>query len=167
MRVEIPGGDHWVEMRSADELTGGDLDAFSSVYEGAFARDVEIDDEDDEPGSQMELSPDGVSMVPKKASKRTVRVTMGMVNEQRDGLLGRIITAWSYSDAPFELPLPYSALSRERLPLAACNALAEAVKPHLDALRGATGPKAQTAPTADGGGLRNGSVAASKSRRPA
>ncbi len=155
MRIDI--GEHWVEMRSADELTGGDLDSWNQVYEPAFAQDVEIEDEDEQP----ELSPDGVSVVPKPA-KRTVRVTMAMVNEQRDVLLGRLITGWSY-----DLPLPYTVLSREKLPLPACLALTEALKPHLDALRGATGPKAATAPTAGTGGSANGSRAKSRSGHPA
>jgi len=131
MRLAIPGG-QWVDLRGPDELTGADDDAFQRVYSAAFAQDVEITDEDD----QMEVSPDGVSMTPKAKPKRTIRVTMDMVAEQRDILLSRLITAWS-----FDIPLPYNSASRELLPLAATRALNEAIKPHLAELRKSAGPK--------------------------
>ena len=87
MRLDIPGG-AWIELRGPDELTGGDDDAFQRVYSAAFAQDVEISDGDDD----MEMSADGASMVPKAKPKRTIRVTMDMVAEQRDILLSRLIT---------------------------------------------------------------------------
>ena len=147
MRLDV--GEHFIEMRGPEALTGGDLDAFAAVYAAVFAQDVEVEDEDDS-------SDDGVSYVPKpKGEKRKVRVTMAMVAEQRDTMLSRLITGWSY-----DLPLPYVAASRDLLPLAACRALDDAIKPHLKELRGTSGPKETTAGT---GISVNGSKAESPS----
>jgi len=154
MRLDV--GEHFIEMRGPEALTGGDLDAFAAVYAAAFDQDVEIEDEDDSAPEGMVLSDDGVSYVPKpKGEKRKVRVTMAMVAEQRDTMLSRLITGWSY-----DLPLPYVAASRDLLPLAACRALDDAIKPHLKELRGTSGPKETTAGT---GISVNGSKAESPS----
>jgi hypothetical protein len=126
VRVDLPGG-QWAEMRSPDELTGGDKDA--------WLESMEFTDTDQElPGQEPEnpaVMPD-----PAQAKRRVkVRITMANLHKQRDMMLGRLITGWSYAD----IPLPYSRASRDRLPLSVCNALEEAVKAHVDALNG-TGP---------------------------
>jgi hypothetical protein len=95
-------------------------------------------------------------MVPKK---RTVKVSLGMVNQQRDTLLARLITDWSFTD----IPLPYTALSRERLPLAACKALDQAINEHKQVLN-ESGPDPKGATTS---ASSNGSKAAPHSRRKA
>lgn len=148
MRIDLADS-QWIELRDPGKLNGGDKDAFDSVYEPAFAQDVPLDG-DDEP----ELSDDGTAMRPKL--RRTVRVTMAMVHEQRDILLGRLITAWSFTD----IPLPYQTASRELLPLDACQALEVAVRPHMEKLREAIGPKGKTGTTfISGNGLREESPA--------
>jgi len=145
MRIDLAEG-QWIELRDPNRLNGGDKDAFDSVYEPAFAQDVSIDGEDD----SYELSEDGTGMRPK--NKRTIRVTMAMVHEQRDILLSRLITAWSFTD----IPLPYQTASRELLPLDACRELEAAIRPHLEKLRETTGPKGKTGTTSiSGNGLKD------------
>lgn len=140
----------WVDLRGPAELSGADEDAFKSVYESALG-DFEIDLDLDE---DMELSDDGVSMMPKK---RKVKISLSLVNQQRDLLLSRLITDWSFAD----VPLPYTGLSRERLPLAACKALDGAIAEHKRVLNG-TGPDPKGETTS---GSSNGSRAASQHRR--
>lgn len=162
MRVSVPGGDNWIDLRGPGELTGADDDAWQAVYAEVWAQAAEAEVGDS--GDGMEVSADGVSMTPKK---RTVKVPADIVRRQRDALIGRLITAWSYEAEPLALPLPYTTLSRERLPLAACKALDEAIRPHVEAIKGA-GPKEQLPPasTTDGSGSANGSAEESPSPLP-
>jgi hypothetical protein len=155
MRIDTPGG-NWVELRSAEDLTGADDDAWHAIF---YQVRLEADEEAASEGDDgMEVSADGVTMVPKK---RHIKVPPDFAYRQRDTLLASLITDWSYKDAPFSLPLPYSAESRKTteshkgLPLAACKALDEAIKPHKAALNG-SGPKETTGP-----GSENGSAAGS------
>lgn len=151
MRIDVPGGDQWIDLRSAEELTGADDDAWQGVYTAIWAERAELDVNDDGSDGE-EVSADGVSVVPRR---HRVKVPPNVVQRQRDVLLARLITAWSYEAEPFSLPLPYTTLSREKLPLAACKALDEAVKPHVKAIT-ASGPKETTAPS---GTSANGSAA--------
>jgi hypothetical protein len=138
MRVEDQAGGWWIELRGPDQLFGADEDAFKAVYETAIgAIDVEIGDDD-----EMEVSPDGVSMTPKQPERRKIKVKLSMVNDQRDVLLSRLITGWSFED----IPLPYTALSRERLPLSVCKKLDEAISEHKRILQG-KGPDPKEATT--------------------
>ena len=140
---------YWVELRGPEALSGADEDAFKSVYESALGSlTVDLDED-------MEMSEDGVSMVPKQ--RRKVQVSLGMVNQQRDILLTRLITDWSFAD----IPLPYTPLSRERLPLAVCKALDAAIGDHKTVLN-ASGPDPKEATTS---ASSNGSKGASPSRR--
>jgi hypothetical protein len=139
---------YWVELRDAGALSGADEDAFKSVYDsvlGGLAVDLDED---------MEVAEDGVSMTRKP---RQVKVSLGMVNQQRDVLLTRLITDWSFTD----IPLPYTALSRERLPLPVCKALDAATAEHKQVLN-ASGPDPKGATTS---ASSNGSRAASQPRR--
>lgn len=141
MRIDVPGGDHWIELRGPDELTGADDDAWQSVYTAIWAERAEAEvneaEVSEDTGDGMEVSADGVSMKPRR---RTIKVPPNVVNRQRDILLTRLITAWSYEAEPFSLPIPYTTLSREKLPLAAAKALDAAIVPHVEAIKG-EGPK--------------------------
>lgn len=143
MRVEDPAGGWWIELRGPDQLFGADEDAFKAVYEAAIgAIDVEIGDD------EMEVSDDGVSMQPKQPERRKVKVKLSMVNDQRDVLLSRLITGWSFED----IPLPYNAASREVLPLSVCKRLDEAIGEHKRILQGrGPDPKEATTPASANG----------------
>jgi hypothetical protein len=141
MRIDVPG-DHWIELRDADSLVAADEDAWQRVIQQAWAAKAEADAdaEDDAP-------------------KAKLRLTGDMLNERRDDLLASLITDWSYAapDAVPHIPLPYSTACRKVLPLAASKALAEAIKPHQDALNGPSGPKEQSPQTSTTDGSGSGS----------
>lgn len=143
MRVEDPAGTWWIEIRGPDQLFGADEDAFKAVYESAIgAIDVELGEDD------MEVSSDGVTMRPRAPERRRVQVRLSMVNEQRDVLLARLITGWSFED----IPLPYTAASRELLPLTVCKRLDDAIAEHKRILQGAgPDPKEATTPASASG----------------
>jgi hypothetical protein len=131
----------WIELRGPGELVAADDDAWRAVYADLYAEGVQA--QVDEGGDGMEVSPDGVSMTPKR---RLAVVPRDLLARQRDALLGGLITAWSYSDpgsAP-QIGLPYSAECRKVLPLAAWKALDAAIRPHVEAIT-AAGPKETTA----------------------
>lgn len=143
MRVDLPGS-HWVDLRDVSELTAADDDAWMLAINDAYAaRASEEVDSDDE-----------------SAPKPRLRLTAGMLTQRRDDLLSSLITDWSYAapDAVPHIPLPYSVESRKLLPLAAGKALAEAIKPHQEALNGPSGPKEPEPKTSttDGSGSDSG-----------
>jgi hypothetical protein len=127
IRVPLPG-DQWAELRTADELTGADQDAYFDSYDEIVA---------EKPVSQPQPDPSNPAVMlpaePAKLSNADARAL-------RDRLLGSLITAWSY-----ELPLPYTSDSRKSLPVAACNALVRAMEPMQDALTGTGTGKAEAA----------------------
>jgi hypothetical protein len=68
------------------------------------------------------------------------RASLGMINDQRNALLGRIITGWSY-----ESPIPVrqnmvaaDVIIGEAMDIDDYNELAEAVQPLLDKVQGTT-----------------------------
>ena len=68
------------------------------------------------------------------------RASLGMVNDQRNALLGRIITGWSYS-----VPIPSQnsfqaadVVIGDVMDIEDYNALAEAVQPLLEKISGST-----------------------------
>jgi hypothetical protein len=147
MRIDTPG-DNWIELRGVDELTGADDDAWQAVYAAVWAERAEqaVNDDDDD---GMEMSGDGVSMVPKK---RNVKVPPDIIRRQRDALLTELISNWSYTapDAKPYIPLPYTTASRKLLPLPACKILEETIRPHIQAITG-SGPKGKTSATSTSG----------------
>jgi hypothetical protein len=116
IRVELPGG-QWAELRGVDDLTGVDQDDFLDTYDKLVA---------DKPRPEPKPDPDNPAV---QAAAEPVKLTSADNRVLRDWLIGRFVTAWS-----FDLPLPYTAASRERLPVKACNALQKAIKPMQDAL---------------------------------
>jgi hypothetical protein len=149
LRVPVPGpGDHWVELRDAESLVAADEDAWMRTINDAWAQraSAEAEQDDDAEGE------------PKPKAK--LRLTADMLTRRRDDLLASLITDWSYAepDAVPHIPLPYSTESRKLLPRAAGKALAEAIKPHQDALNAPSGPKEQSPPTSttDGSGSDSG-----------
>ena len=147
MRIDVPGG-AWIELRSADELTGADGDAWDGVFSAIYAEAAQ-DEANEDDGDGMEVSADGASMKP---AKRKIKVPANIVQRQRDALLAGVVTGWSYSD-PSSVPcvaLPYSAECRKVLPLAACKVLDRAILPHIAALKD-DGPKETTAPSGTSG----------------
>lgn len=71
------------------------------------------------------------------------RASLGMVNDQRNALLGRIITAWS-----FPVPVPSGngfqaadVVIGDAMDIDDYNALAEAVQPLLDKISGTSVPE--------------------------
>jgi hypothetical protein len=142
MRIDIPGTADWIELKDIADLTWADEEAFDAVLGAAViaARYGEVDAED-EPDDGMEISADGVSMVPKVKKRATITLTLPMLRERRDVLLAAVITGWSY-----DVPLPYNSASQVLLPRAAGKALVAAIEPYIDEL-GAAGPKGKTAPS--------------------
>jgi hypothetical protein len=66
------------------------------------------------------------------------KASLGMMNDQRNALLGRIITAWSYNTPiPSNFPqYPADVVIGEAMDLDDYNVLAEAVQPLLDKIQG-------------------------------
>lgn len=66
------------------------------------------------------------------------RTSLGTVNDQRNALLGRIITSWSYGQTPDELKNLQAAdvVIGNAMDIDDYNALAEAVEPLLDKVMG-------------------------------
>jgi len=153
MRVDIPGTSDYFVFR--DKLTGGDRSAYQAVQDRLNGLDVgtEVEVEDDD---GMEVSEDGLTMVPKARPKEKVRLTRAWLTDLRDTVLGRVLTEWSFTD----LPLPYVPAHWDELPLEACEAIDTALKGVTDRLRG---PKA--APTSRGSA--SSSEAATASSLPA
>ena len=144
MRIDIPGpGGHWVELRDVDSLTAADDDAWMKAINDAYAarasEQIDADDDEGDPAAN--------------GAKPKLRLTANMLTQRRDDLLSSLITDWSFAapDATPHIPLPYSTESRKLLPLAAGKALAEAIKPHQDALNGPSGPKEPEPPTSTTG----------------
>jgi hypothetical protein len=142
--MKIESGNAWIELRGPDELTGADDDAWHLVY-NQVVTDAAVIEPD---GDGMEVSADGTSMVPKR---RRIRMPPDILQRQRDGLLGLLITGWSY-----DLQLPYTSASRTSLPLAMCKELDRAIQPHIAVIRDA-GPKetasgSSTSTSPDGSG---------------
>jgi hypothetical protein len=140
MRIDIPGpGSHWVELRDVDSLTAADDDAWRNVIQEAWAKRAAEEADADEDGEG--------------APKPKLRLTAGMLAERRDALFASLILDWSYAaeGAVPHIPLPYSAVSRKLLPLAASKTLNEATKPHIAALDGPAGPKEPEPPTSTTG----------------
>lgn len=154
MRIEIPGpAGHWVELRDVDSLTAADDDAWMKTINDAYAaRASEQIDADDDEGDEGDPAANG--------AKPKLRLTADMLTRRRDDLLSSLITDWSFAaeGAVPHIPLPYSTESRKLLPLAAGKALAEAIKPHQEALNGPSGPKEPEArmSTTDGSGSASG-----------
>ena len=76
------------------------------------------------------------------------RASLGLMNDQRNALLGRIITAWSFGQTPDQLKQLQAAdvVIGNALDIDDYNALAEAVQPLLEKIIGTTvktDPKAQ------------------------
>jgi hypothetical protein len=153
MRADVPGTEHWIDYRSPESLTIGDIDAYNEPIEEIWAQRATASSDEDE----MELSGDGVSMTPKP--KPPIVITVATIRARRDALLSRTITGWSFTD----VPLPYGPESRTTLPVAALPLLQKAYNSLTAAIDELDGPKDQTAPT---GGSATTSPATSASGLP-
>jgi hypothetical protein len=125
MRLDLPDG-AWIELRGPGELTGADDDAWQAVYAEVWASAAEAD-------ANHGLGEGGDAAAAEATAsrhKRIVRVPPDFLQRQRDALLGELVTGWSY-----DVPLPYTAAARKRLPLAACRALNAAIQPHIEILK--------------------------------
>ena len=142
MRIEsaVPGA-WWIQMRSSGELTGADRsalvtfeDKINGLEKGFFFGDGE---------DEWELAEDGVSMV-KRIARRPI--SREIINQQRDGMLERLITDWSFADA---MPMPYHPgyLDREDMPLEAAERILATYEEVLDRIR-TGGPKEKPETTA-------------------
>lgn len=153
MRVPLPG-DHWADLRDPADLVAADDDAWMKAINDAYAAKASENLDDDEDETNAASNGNG-------KPKAKLRLTADMLTQRRDDLLASLITDWSYAqpDATPHIPLPYSTASRKLLPLAAGKALAEAIKPHQEALNGPSGPKEPATPesTTAGSGSSSGS----------
>jgi hypothetical protein len=136
MRVDLPDG-QWADIRDVSTLTGADQDEYQDAVDEALrARQRQAD-------AEAAAAPANPAMMPDPADG-TARPRAGLANADvrglRDLVMGKMITAWS-----FPLDLPYTTASRSSLPVYACNALQDAVTPHVGALNG-EGPKQETGP---------------------
>ena len=119
MKVDLPGG-NWAELRDVDALTGADQDRYFEEHDRLLAARPAAPPEPD-PANPAQMLPAGPA-----------RLDNADWRHLRDYALGIAVTAWSY-----ELPLPFTAESKKDLPLKACNALYDAVRPVQRALNGA------------------------------
>lgn len=153
MRVTVPGstGEHWIELRDVADLTGGDEEAWNRPVAAAQDRQTEED-----------------ANAPAGAPSAPLRLPGGWVRQRLDDLYASLITGWSFADPSSvpHVPMPYSAEARMKLPLAALNAMRDAVRPYIAALNGesASGPKEPPAPTSTTDG--SGSSSDSKEKSP-
>jgi hypothetical protein len=144
IRIDIPPvGDlpaAWIDIRRPESLTGDDDDAWHKIYFEVRMEDAEanLNEAAAKADDAFEVTPDGTAMVPKKP--RRVTVPKDMVRRQRDALIGRLITGWSYSEPPWNLALPYTTAMRGVLPLRACKAIDQAILPHVSEIT-SSGPK--------------------------
>lgn len=142
MRVPVPGGDHWVELRDVTKLTGGDEEAWGA--ELAEAQDQRALDDfnsaDDAPKAPLRIAP-------------------GWQTRRQDALLASLVTDWSYDKpgADPQVSLPYSADARRQLPREANHALAGALVAYAKALEETPGPKEPEPPTSTTDGSGSGS----------
>lgn len=144
MRIEVPGpGDHWIELRDLDTLTGGDEEAYARILTKAWER-----------RSEEEVNaPAGSERVP-------LRLPAGWIQKREDDLATRLITGWSF-DKPESVPqitLPYSAEARQLLPFRALKALRATLKLYISEFEETPGPKEPEPPasTTDGSGSDSG-----------
>lgn len=136
MKVEgLPEG-VWVEMRGADELTGGDQDAWLEACETMFGADGP---------AEPQVSEENPAVLAEPAPAPARRVRYSQVGQLRDLMLARLITSWSYP----ELPLPYHKEYRDVLPLMVCERLEDEAGKVTARLNGddGTGPKAESSTT--------------------
>lgn len=103
MKVEL-SGDHWVEMREADDLRAGDRLAVKRVI-------------------KIVRGEEGTSVF-----------TGAVDDEQRVALLGRIITSWSYEGRPIPSEAMSPEASIEQLPLVDFNKLCSLLDDHMKAI---------------------------------
>lgn len=77
------------------------------------------------------------------------RASLGMINDQRNALLGRIITNWSYGQTPDSLKDFQAAdvVIGNALDIDDYNALSEAVQPLLDKISGTGAADPKKRPT--------------------
>jgi len=152
-RLPLPGG-QWADLLDPDELTGADQDAFLDKYD-------ELIQEVPQPAPQPDPA-NPAMMLP--APPRQLGSAGNRV--MRDWLLAKLITAWS-----FDLPLPYTAQSRELLPVRVCNVLRKAAGPLQDALTDdeddGEGGAPKSGPLSGSGGSEGTSPAGSPSPLPA
>jgi hypothetical protein len=126
-RIELPSGG-WVEYR--DQLKASDRFAVQAVAKievvGGTARKGEA-----------------------AGGDRRVAAILEMLNDQRNALLGRIITAWSFP-APVPAQNDFAAadvIIGDALDLDDYAALEEAVQPLMDKIAGRGQPDPKTRPT--------------------
>ena len=120
MRTDVPGTEHWVEFRSPDEMTIGDIDAYNEPIVRAL-------DAADNAGTPRD----------------DVKLTISLANERRNALMACLITAWSFED----VPLPYAAESRKKIPIAARTVIDDLPDEHIKVIDGLEGPKEKTEAT--------------------
>lgn len=118
-KVSLPG-DNWAELRDADDLTGADQDRYFGEHDRLLAAKPPKPAEPDPANPAQMLTAPAAQL--ENADWRVLR----------DYALGIAVISWSY-----DLPLPYTPAVKESLPLKACNALNEAVRPVQRALNGA------------------------------
>jgi hypothetical protein len=138
MRIELPDS-QWAEIRDASSLTGADQDEYQDAIDAA--QQVRQREADAEAAAAAPANPAMMPDPADQAARPRARLTSADMRGLRDLVMGKMITAWSFD----HLPLPYVTAHRPQLPIYACNALQEAVSPHIDALNG-EGPKAVTGP---------------------
>jgi hypothetical protein len=142
MLIESAVGASWqVTMRGPSDLTGGDrraLEAMDDKGNGLERGFWFAEDSDDE----WELAEDGVSMV-KRPGRR--QLSRAMLADQRDAMLTRLITGWSFED---KLPMPYHSgyLDSDELPIEAVEKILGVYAEVMERLRRG-GPKERPATT--------------------
>jgi hypothetical protein len=117
-RIDLPDGE-WAELKDIGQLTGADQDVAFDTWDRLMEGKPQPEPQPD-PANPAVMLP----APPRRFSNADGR-------EMRDVVLGLAVTAWS-----FDVPLPYTAESRRRLPVLACNALYKAADPIQDALLG-------------------------------
>lgn len=143
MLIESADGASWqVTMRGPSDLTGGDRRALEAIEDKSNGLEKGFwfaENSDDE----FELADDGLTMVKRPARRKLSRA---MLAEQRDSMLERLITGWSFED---KLPMPYHSgyLDSDELPIEAVEKILGVYSDVLDRIRSG-GPKA--APTTTG-----------------
>lgn len=133
MRFDVPGaGDHWIEIRDIDDLTGADEEIWQKVVRKGWEKRIEEE-------ANLE---DGAPRPP-------LRLPAGWVQQREDDILAALITDWSFGkpDSVPQIPLPYSDKARVLLPLRVVKALRAALQPYIAAFEETPGPKEPEPPT--------------------
>lgn len=138
MKIEsAEPGAWWVEMRGPDELSGADRRTLESFEDRATGLDKGIWSGDD---GDWEVSADGAAMIRRPAR---LKISRKHLTEQRDAMLARLITAWSF---PLALPYQPGHLDTDDMPLPATEKIIDIYGDVLERIREG-GPKETPEPS--------------------